>query len=78
MPTAQEPDNEIEEEDPQLPTTEEDDVLDDDETDGSQRSRKITLSRRIKRDLGEWLQANPFLYDRAAPGYKNASKKKTD
>ena len=40
------------------------------------RARHISLTREVERDLGEWLQANPFLYDRALPDYKNSAKKK--
>lgn len=39
-------------------------------------TRHVNLPRRVERELGEWLEANAFLYDRGATEYKNTAKKK--
>ena len=52
---------------------------DDDETtdDGTAagKTRSVTLSKRVEGEIAEWLQDNPFLYDRGHQHYKNRAKK---
>ena len=51
---------------------------DDDSSDEGEAgtwAKNVTLSRKVEAEIVEWLQENPFLYDRGHPQYKNKSKK---
>ena len=51
------------------------DNFNSDEDSAWARAKQITLAKWVKADLGEWLQANSFLYDRDHTDYKNWQKK---
>ncbi|XP_068215340.1 uncharacterized protein [Palaemon carinicauda] len=67
---------ELESEEAPQPLMESVEVVDKEDTVGAVQSRHITLPKKVERDLGEWLQNHPYLYDRGAPEYKNIAKKK--
>ena len=63
-----------EEEQTQKERDDNDDSTDEEEVVGT-RAKNITLSRKVEAEIVEWLQENPFLYDRGHPQCKHKVKK---